>query len=120
MRREIVSSPIDYRRAYCYDAPMSNRSRGLRAYDLARVARQLSREPMPIDSLSAALDINRATLRNYMRSLRRAGAAFARDDRGRYSLAMSPGEIVALLEAIAAPKTQATSRPCEKSTHPPK
>lgn len=95
---------------------MSNRHRGLRAYDLARVARQLSREPMPIDSLSVALDINRATLRNYLRSLRRAGAAFARDDRGRYSLAMTPGEIVALLETITALKTQASPRACEKST----
>lgn len=99
---------------------MSNRHRGLRAYDLARVIRQLSREPLSIDGLAAELEINRATLRNYMRSLRRAGAAFARDDRGRYSLAMTPGEIVTLLEAIAAPKTQATSRPCEKSTDPPK
>ena len=70
--------------------------------------------------LSAALGARPDTLRGYLVALRAAGAVLGLDDRRRYHLLMPPAEIVALLEAIAAPKARAISAACEKSTAPQK
>lgn len=99
---------------------MSRRRAGHRARDVARLARALAAGPMTRAELSAALGARQDTLRGYLVALRAAGAVLGLDDRRRYHLLMPPAEIVTLLEAIAAPKTQATSRACEKSTDPPK
>ena len=101
---------------------MPNRARGLRARDLVTVVTSLaSSYGRTRDDLAGMLGVAERTIDGHISALRRMGARIARfRDPPSYAISASPAEIVALLEAIAAPKTQATSRACEKSTPPTK